>query len=88
MASVKNLKKSINHTLGDIIGECYEWKLLNPKEDAKKSEGIIDEAITLFDELIEKVHAKDVDNKKTHYKTISSTLETKAKSLLEKVNAL
>lgn len=88
MASVRNLKKDINYVLGDVIEECYVWELLNPKEDSSKSEAIIDEAIVTFDELIAKVHAKNVENKKAHFKSISTELESKAKALVDKVNNL
>lgn len=88
MASVKNLKKDINYVLGDIIEECYVWELLNPKDDTKKAEAIIDEAITAFDALIEKVNIKKVADKKAHFKTINTEFESTAKSLLEKINSL
>ncbi|MGJ8745299.1 hypothetical protein [Polaribacter sp.] len=88
MASIKNLKKDINYTLGDIIEECYVWELLNPKDDSKKSEAIIDEAILAFDSLIEKLNAKNVENKKAHFKAINAELEVKAKTLVEKINNL
>ena len=88
MASIKNLKKDINYTLGDIIEECYVWELLNSKEDTAKSEAIIDEAIAIFDGLLDKVHAKNVENKKAHYKAISTELEAKASALISKVNSL
>lgn len=88
MASVKNLKKDINYILGDIIEECYVWQLVNPEADTSKSETIIDEAIVTFDELIEKVHTKNVENKKAHFKSINVELESRAKELLNKVNAL
>ena len=87
MASVKNLKKDINYTLGDIIEECYIAQMLTPN-NSEKAEKIIDEAIETFDALIEKVHAKSVENKKSHYKAISAELETKAKVLVEKLNKL
>lgn len=88
MASIKNLKKDINYTLGDIIGECDMWELENPNADTTTSQGIIDEAIATFDELLDKVHAKNVENKKAHFKGINSELESKAKALIDKVNAL
>ncbi|CAL2074922.1 hypothetical protein [Tenacibaculum sp. 190524A02b] len=88
MASVKNLKKDINYTLGDIIEECYVWELLNPKEDTSKSEAIIDEAINTFDSLLDKIHSKNIENKKQHYRSVSKELESKAKELIEKVNNL
>ena len=87
MASVKNLKKDINYTLGDIIEECYIAQMLAPA-NSKKTEAIIDEAIETFDVLIEKLHAKNVDNKRAHFKAINAELETKANTLVEKLNKL
>jgi hypothetical protein len=89
MASVKNLKKDINYVLSDIIEECYLWQML--QEDAKKAdkaEKIIDEAISTFDELIEKVNTKKIKDKKAHFNSISNELENKAKSLLSKIEKL
>ena len=88
MASIKNLKKDINYTLGDLIEECYVYQLLNPKADVKLSEAIIDEAIVTFDSLIEKLNAKGVENKKAHYKAINSELEAKATEIVGKINSL
>ncbi|MEN8857042.1 MAG: hypothetical protein ABF260_03155 [Flavobacteriaceae bacterium] len=84
MASIKNLKKDINYVLGDIIDEC----LVTLTGDTKKSEAIVDEAIVVFDELIAKVNAKEVENKKAHFKAIEAELETRAGKLLDKVNKL
>ena len=88
MASIKNLKKDINYTLGDLIEECYVHQLLNPEADLKASEAIIDEAIVIFDSLIEKIHTKDVKNKKAHFKAINAELEAKATELVGKINSL
>ena len=88
MASIKNLKKDINYTLGDIIEECYVAEMLNPKNDSKKTEAIIDEAIETFDVLIEKLNAKNIENKKVHYKSIGVELEAKATDLIAKINKL
>lgn len=84
MASIKNLKKDINYVLGDIIDEC----IVSASGDTKKIEAIVDEAIVVFDELIAKVNAKNIENKKTHFKTIEEELEKKATKLLTKVNKL
>lgn len=87
MPSIKNLKKDINHVLGDIIGACYQWKDENLKEDAAKAQEIIDEAIVTFDGLIEKLHTK-AENKKAHFKAVQKELEEKANGLLDKLNNL
>ena len=88
MANIRNLKKDINYVLGDIIEAVYVWELVNPGKDAKQSEKIIDEAIETFDVLIEKVNAKDVENKEQHFKAINAELEEKGRKLIDKINAM
>ncbi|MFI1772292.1 hypothetical protein [Thalassobellus citreus] len=87
MANVRDLKKDINYVLGDIIEAVYIWEYANTDKDTKESEGIIDEAIVTFDELIAKVNAK-TDNAKAHFKAINQELEAKGTALIEKINKL
>lgn len=89
MASVRNLKKDINYVLSDIIEECYVWQMLqDDPEQVDKAEKIIDEAIITFDELIVKINAKDVENKKAHFNSVKTELQTRGQSLLSKIEAL
>lgn len=88
MASIKNLKKDINYVLGDIIEAVYIWEITNPEKGTDKSDKIIDEAIDTFDDLIAKVNAKGVEDKKAHFKGISQELETRGRKLIDKINAL
>jgi HD superfamily phosphohydrolase YqeK len=86
MASIKNLKKDINYTLGDIIG--FVSDKVDTKGDNKEVEAIIDETITTFDALIAKINKKGVENKKAHYNSISADLEARATELVAKINKL
>ena len=88
MANVRNLKKDINYVLGDIIEAVYVWEYANTDKDTKKSEAIIDDAITTFDELMAKVNAKDIANKKAHFNAIKAELEERGKGLIERINKL
>lgn len=88
MANVRDLKKDINYVLGDIIEAVYIWEYSNTDKDTKKSEAIIDEAITTFDELITKVNDKTVENKKAHFKAVKNELETRGRALIDKINKL
>ena len=88
MASVRELKKDINYVLGDIIEAVYMWEYENTDKGTQKSEAIIDDAISTFDDLIAKVNDKSVDNRKAHLKGVNSELEQKAKKLIEKLNKL
>ncbi len=88
MANIRDLKKDINFVLGDIIEAVYVWEYSNTDKDTKKSEAIIDEAIATFDELIAQVNDKSVENKKAHFKSINTALETKGLALIDKINKL
>ena len=88
MASIKNLKKDIHNTLGDLIEACYVWEFNTADANTSKSKEIIQEAIATFDTLMDKIHEKEVKNQKAHYKSIHTDLEVAANSLVEKINAL
>lgn len=88
MASVKNFKKEINNVLSDIIEECYICQLTNDDKISAKADDIITEAITTFDDLIVKIHDKNVDNKKKHYQSIRAELKTKSVKMLNKLEKL
>lgn len=86
--SIRDLKKDINYVLGDIIEAVYVWEYSNTDKDTTNSEAIIDEAIATFDELIEKVNDKSVENRKAHLKAVNQELEDKGRALIEKINKL
>ena len=88
MPSVKNLKKDINFVLGDIIEAVYLHEMATTGKPTTESNAIIDEAISAFDNLITKVNAKNVENKKSHFKQIGIELEQAANQLVEKINGL
>ncbi|MFC7443681.1 MULTISPECIES: hypothetical protein [Mesoflavibacter] len=88
MANKRDLKKDINYVLGDIIEAVYIWEYANTDKDTKQSEAIIDDAIATFDELIEKVNAKNVENKKAHFTSVKQELEDKGRALIERINKL
>jgi hypothetical protein len=88
MGSVKNLKKDINFVLGDIIEAVYVWEMTTAGKPTLESNAVIEEAIKSFDNLIAKVNAKNVENKKAHFKQIENELEEIAIQLVEKINNL
>ena len=88
MANIKNLKKDINYVLGDIIEAVYLYEMTTTGKPSAETDALIDEAIAAFDVLIAKVNAKNVENKKAHFKQINNDLEETANQLVAKINAL
>ena len=88
MASVKNLKKDLNNIIGEIIQNINLWQLENPDKDVKKSEKLIDECFDTFDNIIKKIHQKDVTDVNKHFNNISFELTDIASNLVKIFNNL
>lgn len=88
MASIRDLKKDVNFVLGDIIEAVYLWEAGSGNKDSEEGSVIIDKAIAVFDDLMVKIHQKDVASSKAHFKEIRAQLETKATELVEDLNKL
>jgi hypothetical protein len=88
MANIRDLKKDINFVLGDIIDAVYVWEALNPKEDRKESEAIIDDAIATFDTLITKVNDRKVENRGKNLVAVRVDLEKEGQALIDRINKL
>ncbi|MFD1316199.1 hypothetical protein [Namhaeicola litoreus] len=88
MASIQNLKKDLNIVLSDVIEECYVAQLTSDEKKAEKFEKIIDESIGVFDELIERINDKKVENRSKHLKEVKKDLELNANALLDKIGKL
>lgn len=87
MSSVKNLKKDIHYVLGDIIQAIYIQEMTTGGP-TPETNALLEEAFVSFDELIGDVNAKNVDNKKAHFKGVYKKLEDVAGQLVEKINAM
>ncbi len=84
MATIRELKKTINYELSGVIEECYVWQLSNA-EKSDKAEKIIDAAIESFDMLIARVNEKKLKNKKKHFQSIEKDLHKSTDSLMKKL---
>jgi len=88
MASIRKFKKELNDVLSEIIEDCYVCQLEADDKVSQKAEKIIDEAITTFDDLIAKLHQKDVSDLKSHLKGIKADLMDKSNALTSKIEKL
>ncbi|MEW2922740.1 MULTISPECIES: hypothetical protein [Flavobacteriaceae] len=88
MPSVRDLKKDVNYVLGDIIEAVYIWEAGSGNKESEEGTVIIDKAIAVFDELMGKIHQKEVKDTKAHFKEIRVQLEEKATELVEELNNL
>ena len=83
MSSIKLFKKEINNSIGSFIEEVYAWELNHPDADLKLTEKLIEKAIVLFDELIQKINAAKRKGGKKRYNSHRENL-SKSIDLLQK----
>jgi len=88
MPSIKFLKKEINNSIGEIIEDVYTWQLSNPDADLKKSDLIIDKAISVFDDLILKIHKNRKEGKNNGFKIIKEDLNSAIVELNDSLSKL
>ena len=88
MASIKQLKKDVNNSIGSFIEDIYIWELTNPKSDVKKSNLLIDESLLLFDQLIQKINLTKVEKTKDHFVSIKKELNSGLDKMIKKLEKL
>jgi len=88
MPSIRDLKKDVNFVLGDIIEAVYIWEAGSGNKESEEGTVIIDEAIEVYDNLMDKINQKKVSDTKVHFKSIRNELEEKAVKLVERLNSL
>ena len=88
MPSIKFLKKEINNNIEEIIEDVYTWQLSNPDADLKKSDLIIDKAISVFDDLILKIHKYRKEGKNNRFQLIKEDLNSAIVELNDSLSKL
>ena len=88
MPSIRFLKKEINNSIGEIIEDVYAWQLSNPDADLKKSDLIIDKAISVFDDLILKIHKYRKEGKNNRFQLIKEDLNSAIVELNDSLSKL
>lgn len=88
MSSIKSFKKEINNSIGGFIEEVYAWELSHPDADPKSSEQLIDRAIALFDDLIDKIHKARREGQKEAFKSLKAELTSAVSELTESLAKL
>ncbi len=77
MSSKRNLKKTIDYSVYEVINDCYTYLYLYPEKNPEKVIEIVDKAIRTKTVLIQKTNSKvkrNTKESKSLYKSINSEL--------------
>lgn len=85
MASVRKLKKDINHLAYELLAEAFSYKHFHPEMEEKKLDDAIKKLVLKRNELISKANnpeeAENEDSVKEHYRNIRKEMQDMISSL-------
>lgn len=92
MASRRELKRSVNTQLLDIIDEAYDFLIENKGEKEKEANAVIDATVELLNEFSEGMAGyRKLENgskANVHFNELKADIEKKAEALRKKVASL
>ena len=74
MASIRTIKKDIDFLVSEVISDCWVFMYINPEEKTEEAVAIINDAVTLRNELFDRVNSREIENAKKHFKAVSQDL--------------
>jgi hypothetical protein len=78
MASVRNLKKTINELTFELVSECLSYKYFHPEKDSGKTNKAIENIIVMRNDLINKANhpttRDDYKKNKSYFKGLIKDL--------------
>ena len=87
--NLRNIKKDIEYVLGAFIDDCSIFATINPATSDEKLEALFNEAVDLYNDLKDKVNAKDIEGKKrAYYVALRKEILEKTDALYEKLSAI
>lgn len=84
MANIRDLKKSINGMIYDVVDECYSIQLYNASK-AEESDQFIDDAADFQDEIMSEI--KKAKNKKD-FKSIEKKVIKTQEEWVQRLNKM
>ena len=85
--NLRDIKKDIEYVLSAFVEDCSIVAAVNPKASEDKLAGLMEEAISLYNELRDKVNAKVEGSKAAYYTALRKEILTRTDALYEKLSA-
>ena len=80
--NLRDIKKDIEYVMGAFIEDCYVFTVINPDASDEKLGVLYEEAVDLYNNLMDKVNAKEIEGRKKDY------FNNLRKEILEKTDDL
>ena len=88
MASKRQLKKELNNRFGELIDGALINEVANSEGENSKTEELVDDIISEFDQIIEQINKRDIEDRGKHLKQVKQSIQQKADEFVERLNNL
>ncbi|HHV40306.1 MAG: hypothetical protein WCQ69_08740 [Bacteroidales bacterium] len=86
--NLRTIKKDINYLIDELLFDCCMFMELNPGKNQEQAMEIINQAISLRDELINRVNAIREQPVKPQFRALRKDMVDTLNGLFEKVSEL
>ncbi len=88
MASIRDLKKELKYTFGELVEEVLLYNLVTEEKKAN-TDALIKDIYEAYDAFVKKInaHRKEKD-KKAYFRKLNEEIEAKVKDFTSKIEAL
>lgn len=86
--NLRTIKKDINYLIDELLFDCCMFMEMNPGKNREEAMGIINQAISLREELINRVNAIRQQPVKPQFKTLRQDMVDTVNGLFEKISEL
>ncbi|NLA15749.1 MAG: hypothetical protein GX877_04335 [Bacteroidales bacterium] len=86
--NLRTIKKDIRFLIDELLFDCCMFIDLNPDKNQKEAMELINQIVSLQDELISKVNAIREKPAKPHFKALRVEMVEKVNGLFEKISEL
>ncbi|MFY9115895.1 MAG: hypothetical protein WBK97_00780 [Bacteroidales bacterium] len=86
--NLRTIKKDINYLIDELLFDCCMFMEMNPGKNQEEAMEIINQAISLREELINRVNAIREQPVKPQFKTLRQDMVDTVNGLFEKISEL
>lgn len=86
--NLRDIKKDIEYVIGAFIEDCSLFASLHSSSASESVEGLLNKAVTLYNDLRDKVNAKTEKKNAAYYNALRKELLEKTDALYEELSSL
>ena len=87
--NLRDIKKDIEYVMGAFIEDCHVFSVINPDASDQKLLGLYEEAVELYNDLMDKANAKEIEgSKKAYFNGLRKEILEKTDDLYTKLSDL